>query len=52
MTKKPEQFERKEFNILAKDAKRICEALEFDASWDKTEIYYQLKNWLEGKEDV
>lgn len=44
MTKKP--FEKKEFVISAKDAKRICEALEFDASWDKTEIYYLLKDWL------
>jgi hypothetical protein len=49
---KPNQFEKKEFVISAKDAKRICEALEFDASWDKTEIYYVLKNWLEGKENV
>lgn len=34
-------------DIKISDAKRIVEALEFDASWDKTEIYYQLKEWLE-----
>ena len=49
MTKKPTQFEKKDFTISAKDAARICDGLELAASWDKTEIYYQLKNWLEGK---
>lgn len=47
--KKPTQFETKEFMISANDAARICDALEFAASWDKTDIYYKLKNWIEGK---
>ena len=47
---KPTQFEKKEFSISAKDAKRICDALEFCADFDKTEIYYKLKFWLDGDE--
>lgn len=46
---KPIQFDRKKFNVSAKDAKRVVDALEFDASCDKTEIYYELKNWLDGE---
>lgn len=42
--------EKKTFEVSAKDAKRICEALEFCADWDKTEIYYELKNWLKADE--
>lgn len=49
MTDKPTQFEKKEFVISAKDAARICDALEFAAAWDKTEIYYMLRDWLDGK---
>ena len=48
--KKPGQFEKKEFVINAKDAARIIDALEFTSSWDKTDIYYKLKNWLDGSE--
>lgn len=51
MTNKPSQFEKKDFTINARDAARICDALEFASSWDKTDIYYKLKNWLEGKEN-
>lgn len=40
--------EKKEFTINAKDAARIIDALEFASSWDKTEIYYELKNWVDG----
>jgi hypothetical protein len=49
MTEKPSKFEKKEFIISAKDAARICDALEFAASWDKTDIYYKLKDWIGGK---
>lgn len=42
-------FERREFTINRRDAERILDGLELAASWDKTEIYYQLKDWL--KED-
>lgn len=45
-----DHWEKKLFEISAKDAKRICDALEFDASWDKTEIYYKLKGWIGQKE--
>lgn len=51
MAEKPNQFEKKEFILSAKDAARVCDALEFAASWDKTEIYYKLKFWIEGKEN-
>ena len=40
-------FEKKEFVISRKDAVRIVEALEFSADWDKNEIYYELKEWIE-----
>jgi hypothetical protein len=52
MTNKPSRFQKKEFTISAKDAARICDALEFAASWDKTEIYYKLKDWVDGKDGV
>ncbi len=45
MTKKP--TDKASFDISARDAKRICDGLELSASWDKTEIYYKLKRWLE-----
>jgi hypothetical protein len=48
MTKRPTEFEKKEFVISAKDAARIIDALEFAASWDKTQIFYELKDWLDG----
>lgn len=43
-------FEKKEFVISRKDAVRIVEALEFSADWDKTEIYYELKEWVDDQE--
>lgn len=42
-------FKKKEFTISLKDAIRILEALEFCASWDKTEIYYELKLWVDNQ---
>jgi len=48
MPKSP--FDRKDFAISRKDAERIVDGLELAASWDKTEIYYQLKNWLEEED--
>ena len=41
---------RKQFNISLRDAKRIVDGLELAASWDKTEIYYELKNWIDENE--
>jgi len=38
------------FYISARDAERICDGLELAATWDKTEIYYQLKDWLREEE--
>lgn len=40
-------FEKRNFEINRRDAERIVEGLELAASWDKTEIYYELKRWLE-----
>lgn len=40
-------FEKKEFTISRRDAERIVDGLELAAAWDKTEIYYQLKDWLD-----
>lgn len=48
MIDQPTQFENKEFTISAKDAARIIDALELAASWDKTQVYYELKNWVDG----
>ena len=39
--------DKKDFAISRKDAKRIIDGLELASSWDKTEIYYRLKEWLE-----
>jgi len=52
MTNKPSLFQKKEFAISAKDAARICDALEFVASCGKTEIYHQLKEWIDGKNGI
>lgn len=41
---------RKTFEISLRDAKRICDGLELAASWDKTEIYYKLLNWIKENE--
>lgn len=38
---------KRDFQISLKEAERICEALELAASWDKTEIYYKLKEWVD-----
>lgn len=40
---------KKEFTISESDAKRIVDSLEFSADWDKTEIYYKLKFWLDER---
>lgn len=42
---------KKVFEISLRDAKRICDGLELAASWDKTEIYYQLLNWIKEIEN-
>lgn len=41
---------KKQFTISLRDAKRICDGLELAASWDKTEIYYQLLEWIKENE--
>jgi len=41
---------KRQFEISVKDAKRICDALEFCSDWDKTEIYYKLKEWVNETE--
>jgi hypothetical protein len=41
------QFVKKQFTISVKDALRVIDALELAASWDKTEIYYELKNFVD-----
>ena len=39
-----------QFEISRRDAQRVVDGLELNASWDKTEIYYKLCAWLkEGK---
>lgn len=38
---------KNQFNISITDARRIVASLEFTADFDKTEIYYQLRNWLD-----
>lgn len=45
----PDSKEKKEFTISRRDAERVVESLELAASWDKTEIYYKLKQWLEDQ---
>lgn len=42
---------KKTFEISLRDARRICDGLEPAASWDKTEIYYQLLYWIKEKEN-
>jgi hypothetical protein len=42
---------RKTFDLSLRDAKRIVDGLELAASWDKTEIYYQLKDWIKEAND-
>lgn len=36
--------------ISLRDARRICDALELSAQWDKTEIYYVLKDWIDRED--
>lgn len=40
-------IKKKEFSINIRDAQRIMESLEFSADFDKTEIYYKLKEWVD-----
>lgn len=40
-------LKEKEFVITIRDAKRIIDSLEFSADFDKTEIYYELKQWVD-----
>jgi hypothetical protein len=40
-------LKKKEFVINIRDANRIVAALEFSADFDKTEIYYEIKQWVE-----
>lgn len=40
-------LKKKEFVITIRDAKRIIDSLEFSADFDKTEIYYELKQWVD-----
>lgn len=42
-------YEKELFEISVADAIRIIDGLELAASWDKTEIYYKLKDWLENE---
>ena len=42
---------KKTFDISLRDAKRICDGLELASSWDKTEIYYELLNWIKEQEN-
>lgn len=37
--------------ISRRDAERIVDGLELAAAWDKTEIYYQLKDWLKEEDN-
>lgn len=41
-------FLKQDFTINIKDAKRIVDSLEFTADYDKTEIYYSLKKFVES----
>jgi len=40
-------MDKKSFEITKKEAERILDALELAATWDKTQIYYKLKDWLD-----
>lgn len=42
---------KRNFEIALRDAKRICDGLELAASWDKTEVYYVLLNWIKEQEN-
>ena len=42
---------KRKFEISLRDAKRICDGLELAASWDKTEIYYVLLDWIKEQEN-
>lgn len=44
-----DMFEKRTFEISKKDAAKIIVALELDASWDKTEIYYEHQKWFKEK---
>lgn len=39
-----------EFEISLKDARRIVDGLELAATWDKTKIYYELKDWIDRED--
>ena len=41
-----DQIKTQTFEISFKDAKRIIDGLELNASWDKTEIYYELVKFV------
>jgi hypothetical protein len=42
--------DKKNFDISQSDARKIVDALEFCASWDKVSIYYDLKKWIKEQE--
>ena len=44
------ELQRMRQEISLKDARRICEGLELSAQWDKTEIYYILKDWIQRED--
>lgn len=37
-------------SISIKDVRRIVESLEFTADFDKTQVYYEMKEWLKLQE--
>lgn len=41
-------MKKQDFSINIRDAKRIIESLEFSADFDKTDIYYKLKIWVDS----
>jgi hypothetical protein len=43
---------KKNFQISLRDAKRVVNGLELAAAWDKTEIYYLLKDWIDQEEQT
>lgn len=44
--------DKKEFIISRKDAERIVDGLELAASWDKTKIYYILREWIDEDKKI
>jgi len=45
------QLDNREFKISREDAEYIVEGLELSAMWDKTSIYYTLKDWIDQKDN-